>query len=39
MNTARWCYRITRLAGEAMDAKGRNGTVEGAIASGLRAAG
>ncbi|HXO20217.1 MAG TPA: NAD(P)/FAD-dependent oxidoreductase, partial [Thermoanaerobaculia bacterium] len=27
------------LAGEAMDAEGRNGTVEGAIASGLRAAG
>ena len=27
------------LAGEAMDAKRRNGTVEGAIASGLRAAG
>jgi monoamine oxidase len=26
------------LAGEAMDAEGRNGTVEGAIASGLRAA-
>ena len=27
------------LAGEAMDAEGRNGTVEGAIGSGLRAAG
>jgi len=27
------------LAGEAMDAEGRNGTVEGAITSGLRAAG
>jgi len=27
------------LAGEALDAEGRNGTVEGALASGLRAAG